>query len=226
MDESLKKEIRKVALQNAVEHEGKTKDKLVLSKILGTKPELRSKAKEIIPEISTIVADINKIPINEQKSEIERDFPELLVKKEKIVEEKDTLPPLEGAVQGNVVTRFPPEPNGYPHIGHAKAAIINEEYANMYNGKRILRIDDTNPENERLEYYAAIKVGLEWLGIKYDLIKNTSDDIKLLYEKCLEIISLDKAYVCTCKRDVISKNRREMKACKCSLGNKEQNIER
>ena len=50
----------------------------------------------------------------------------------------------------------------------------------MYGGKKILRMDDTNPESERLEFYAAIKVGLEWLGIEYDIVKNTSDDIELL----------------------------------------------
>ena len=87
-------------------------------------------------------------------------------------------------------------------------------------------MDDTNPENERLEFYAAIKVGLEWLGIKYDKIKNTSDDLEILYEKGKEIISLNKAYVCTCKRDAISKNRREMKACKCSELEVNQNEER
>ncbi len=53
----------------------------------------------------------------------------------------------------------------------------------MYGGKLILRFDDTNPEAERLEYYAAIKVGLDWLGVKYDRVKNTSDDIELLYKK-------------------------------------------
>ncbi|MFQ5572945.1 MAG: glutamate--tRNA ligase [Nitrosopumilaceae archaeon] len=225
MDDDLRNEIRKVALKNAVEHEGQTQDKIVLSKILGSKPELRNKVKEIITEISSIVSEVNKIPLNQQKSEIESKFPDVLTTTDKI-EEKTGLPPLEDAQLGNVVTRFPPEPNGYPHIGHAKAAIINEEYAKMYDGKAILRIDDTNPENERLEYYAAIKVGLDWLGIKYDKIKNTSDDLELIYQKGQEIFDSNKAYICTCKRDIISKNRRDMKACKCSLGDQNQNKER
>ena len=223
MDENLKNEIRKCALQNAIEHDGKTKDKIVLSKILGSRPDLRNKVKEITDEITSIVDDVNSIPLDKQIIEIETKFPELLTKSEKIVEEKKGLPPLEEATYGNVVTRFPPEPNGYPHIGHAKAAIINEEYAKMYGGKIFLRMDDTNPENERLEFYAAIKVGLEWLGIKFDKIKNTSDDLEIIYQKGKEIILANKAYVCTCKRDVISKNRREMKSCKCSFLDQNQN---
>jgi len=223
LDEDLVNEIRKCALQNAVEHDGKTKDKIVLSKILGSRPDLRNKVKDIIKELTAIVSEVNNIPLNKQMSEIESKYPELLIKTEKKIEERTGLPPLEDAVQGKVVTRFPPEPNGYPHIGHAKAAIINEEYAKMYGGKVILRIDDTNPENERLEFYAAIKVGLDWLGIKYDKIKNTSDDLETIYQKGKEIVSLNKAYVCMCKRDDISKNRREMKSCKCSQANPDQN---
>jgi len=226
LDDDLISEIRRIALQNAFEHDGKTNNNLVLSKILGSRPELRSKVKEIISEISSIVDDVNNSSISEQKSEIERKFPEVLAPKEKPQAVEMGLPPLEGAQQGNVVTRFPPEPNGYPHIGHAKAAIINEEYANMYGGKKILRMDDTNPENERLEFYAAIKVGLDWLGIQYDIVKNTSDDIELLYEKGLEIIKSGNAYICTCKRDKISKNRKEKKNCKCSLGSQEENTKR
>ena len=225
MDDEIKKEIRKFALQNAFEHDGKTQDKIILSKILGTKPEFRSKAKEIIPEIGLIVSEVNNLTIEEQKKEIEENFPEIL-SKEKTVKEEQGLPELEGAEKGKVVTRFPPEPNGYPHIGHAKAAIINEEYVNKYGGKKILRMDDTNPENERLEYYAAIKVGLDWLGIQYDMIKNTSDDIELLIEKGNEMIASGDAYVCTCKRDDISKNRRQMISCKCSKGDEKQNNER
>jgi glutamyl-tRNA synthetase len=226
LDEDIKKEIRKLALQNAVGHDGKTNEKIVLSKILGSRSELRKNVKEVIEECSKIVSDVNSISLGEQESEIKIKFPEILTTSKKSLEQREGFPPLEDAVQGKVVTRFPPEPNGYPHIGHAKAAIINEEYAKMYDGKSILRMDDTNPENERLEFYAAIKVGLEWLGIKYDKIKNTSDDLEIIYQKGKEIISLNKAYVCTCKRDVISKNRREMKACKCTQLEQSQNEDR
>ena len=95
----------------------------------------------------------------------------------------------------------------------------------MYGGKFILRMDDTNPEAERMEYHAAIKVGLDWLGIKFDIIKSTSDDMELFYKKGIELIDSGKAYVCTCKRDDISNNRKERKACKCSRGEIKQNIQ-
>ena len=226
MADDLKKEIRKIALQNAVEHDGKTKDKVVLSKSLGTIPELKNNVKEVIPEIASIVSQINGMSIEEQKTEIQNNFPEILDVKENVKEERVGLPPLEGAEQGKVVTRFTPAPNGYPHIGHAKAAIISEEYAKMYGGKLVLRYDDTNPEDTRLEYWAAIKVGLDWLGIEFDEIKNTSDDIGLFYDKCAEMIKKNYAYVCTCKRDTISKNRKEMVSCECSMGDVKQNEER
>ena len=224
MDEDLRKAIRGVALQNASEHEGKTRNETVISKILGSRPDLRSKTREIIPIISEVVTEINRLSVSEQKSEIENNFPELLTTKPK--QERIGLPPLEGAENGKVVTRFPPEPNGYPHIGHAKAAIIDEEYAKMYDGKLILRFDDTNPENERLEYYAAIKVGLDWLGVKYDRVKNTSDDIELIYKKGMQMIESNHAYVCTCNQETISNNRREMKACKCRSSDVDKNTKR
>ena len=222
MDEELRKDIRKMALQNAFEHGGETRDKIILGKILGTKADLRSKVKEISPEITEIVSSVNQLSLEEQEKEIKENFPDILIPKEKI-EEREGLPELKNAEHGKVITRFPPEPNGYPHIGHAKAAIINSEYAKMYGGKFILRMDDTNPEAERMEYHAAIKVGLEWLGIKFDTVKNTSDDMEIFYEKGIELINSGNAYVCTCKREDISKNRRERKDCKCSTENIEKN---
>jgi len=224
LDEELKRIIRGIALLNASEHDGKTRNDSIISKVIGTKPELRSRIKDVIPLISQEVMDVNKLSIESQKEELESKYPELLIVKPK--HERIGLPPLEGAEQGNVITRFPPEPNGYPHIGHAKASIIDEEYAKMYGGKLILRFDDTNPEKERLEYYAAIKVGLDWLGVKYDLVKNTSDDMEIIYKKARELIDSGYAYVCTCNKETISKNRREMLSCKCRVGNLDQNVTR
>jgi glutamyl-tRNA synthetase len=224
LDDELRKAIRGIALLNASEHDGKTRNDAIISKVAGSKPELRQKIKEIIPIISQVVNEVNTLSISAQRVELENNFSELLVAKPK--QERTGLPPLEDAENGKVVTRFPPEPNGYPHIGHAKAAIIDEEYARMYGGKLVLRFDDTNPENERLEYYAAIKVGLDWLGVKYDQIKNTSDDIELIYEKAKEFLESGYAYVCTCDKETISKNRREMLSCKCRSGNISQNMKR
>ncbi len=224
MDDEVRKIIRGIALLNASEHNGKTRNDAVISKVLGSRPELREKTKEVIPIISEIVNEVNTLSLPLQKLELESKFPELLIAKPK--QDREGLPPLDGVEQGKIVTRFPPEPNGYPHIGHAKAAIIDEEYARMYGGKLIFRFDDTNPEKERLEYYAAIKVGLDWLGVKYDHVKNTSDDMELIYKKAEEIIQSGNAYVCTCNKETISKNRREMLSCKCSSGDLSQNTKR
>ena len=96
MDEEIKKEIRKMTLQNAFEHEGETRDKIILGKILGTKPEFRTKVKEISIEISEIVSSVNKLSIDEQKKEIDENFPEILTPKEKI-KEREGLPELKNA---------------------------------------------------------------------------------------------------------------------------------
>ena len=83
-DEEIKNEIRKFALQNAAEHEGQTRDKTILAKIMGNVPELRQKAKEISPIITEIVSEINQIPLEKQQKEIQEKYPELLeIKKEK-----------------------------------------------------------------------------------------------------------------------------------------------
>lgn len=209
-------DIRQIALGSAAAH-GSTTAKIVLAKLLGVRPDLRPSARDIMCRVQEIVEEVNAM--DSQALERYKPTP-------KVRPTQDPLPPLPDAIHGSVVTRFPPEPNGYPHIGHAKAAIINHEYARMYGGRMILRMDDTNPAAERLEYYAAIKVDLEWLGVRWDAIKNTSDDMELLHQQAARLIHQGDAYVCTCSKEKASENRKMMKSCQCRHLSPEENHSR
>ncbi|KAL6018604.1 glutamate--tRNA ligase [Candidozyma auris] len=101
---------------------------------------------------------------------------------------------LPNAKVGEVVTRFPPEPSGYLHIGHAKAAILNEYFAHAYKGKLIIRFDDTNPTKERVEFQDSIIEDLALLGIKGDKITYSSDYFDKMYELAVQLIKEGKAY--------------------------------
>lgn len=99
--------------------------------------------------------------------------------------------------QGKVATRFPPEPNGYLHIGHAKSICLNFSVAQDYNGTCNLRFDDTNPEKEDVEYVDSIIDTVKWLGFSWDdRLYYASDYFPKLYELARELIKLGKAYVC------------------------------
>ena len=102
---------------------------------------------------------------------------------------------LEEGVYNCVQTRFPPEPNGYLHIGHAKAICIDFGTAQKYGGKCNLRLDDTNPTKEDVEYVDAIKEDIEWLGFKWDNVFFASDYFDFIYECALKLIDLGLAYV-------------------------------
>ena len=101
---------------------------------------------------------------------------------------------LEGAEKGKVVTRLPPEPSGYLHIGHAKAAILNQYFARMYEGTFIVRYDDTNPSKEKEEFQQAIIEDLALMGIVGDKVSYTSDFFDQIYKLAIEMIKRDKAY--------------------------------
>src|SRR5690242_17634012 len=98
---------------------------------------------------------------------------------------------------GRVQTRFPPEPNGYLHIGHAKAIYLDFTLANEFGGKTNLRFDDTNPEKEETEYVDSIMRDVQWLGFQWNgEALYASDYFDQLYEWAVELIKKGRAYVC------------------------------
>ncbi len=106
-----------------------------------------------------------------------------------------------------VHTRFPPEPNGYLHIGHAKSLCLNFGTAEKYGGLCNLFFDDTNPSKEKTEYVEAIKKDIEWLGFKWYEMHYASDFFDVIYEKAVKLIKDGKAFVCDLSAEEISKTR-------------------
>ena len=104
---------------------------------------------------------------------------------------------LESGKHPSIVTRFPPEPNGYLHIGHAKSICLNFGVAQEFHGKCRLRLDDTNPGRESSEYVEAIKRDVEWLGFHWDgAVRFASDYFLAIYEYAVQLIRMGRAYVC------------------------------
>ncbi|KAF7194295.1 putative glutamine--tRNA ligase [Pseudocercospora fuligena] len=107
----------------------------------------------------------------------------------------------------DVVTRFPPEPNGYLHIGHAKAITVNFGFGKSYGGKCNLRFDDTNPAKEEEQFFTSIKDMVSWLGFEPAKITHSSDEFDQLYELAEELIKRGKAYVCFCSAAAVKEAR-------------------
>ncbi len=114
---------------------------------------------------------------------------------------------LESGKVSTVCTRFPPEPNGYLHIGHAKSLCINFGLAQKYNGKCNLRFDDTNPSKEDQEYVESIKKDIEWLGFKWDKLLFASDYFDVMFDCAVKLINKGLAYVSDETADEIRERR-------------------
>jgi len=211
--------IRKHALKNAMDY-GKANAGSVVGKVIAESPDAKKDMKATMQKINSIINEVNGLTAETIASQLSKySFAE------KPKEEKKGFE-VPNAVQGKVVTRFPPEPSGYPHIGHAKAAFLDYEVAKQNGGKMLLRFDDTNPEKESLEYVTAIKDGLKWLGVEWSNESYTSDNLGAIYSAAEKLISLDKAYVCICSQEEISKGRTEMKSCTCRSLSCAENLSR
>jgi glutamyl-tRNA synthetase len=219
--DEIKKTARIYALQNAIQFDGTANAKAVVGKVFADFKDKNIPPKEIYKIAGAACKDVNGISVEQQKSELEKLAPHLLVKEKQV---RDfSLPELTNAEVGNVVTRFPPEPNGYLHIGHAKAAIVDFEYAKKYEGRFILRFDDTNPENAKLEFYEAQKKDLKWLGISWDKEYNTSNNLVKHYKLAEQLINQGDAYVCKCSAEIFKEHRSNGTVCDCRQNSPDEN---
>ena len=113
--------------------------------------------------------------------------------------------------QKEIITRFPPEPNGYLHIGHAKSIVLNFDLADEFNGKTNLRFDDTNPLKEETEYVESIKEDVKWLGYEWDGLYFGSDYFEKMYQEAVILIKKGAAYVCDLSAEEIRETRGTLK---------------
>jgi glutamyl-tRNA synthetase len=223
----LKEVIRKIALLNAIRHEGKAQAGPVIGKILGEKSEFRTKVKELSTLVNDVVKEVNNLPLSEQQRIVEEKWPEALVKEK--VEEEKRLPSLPNADKyAQVVTRFSPNPDCVLHLGSARAIILCYEYARMYKGKFILRFEDTDPKVKRpvLEFYDRIRQDLAWLECEPDEEYIQSDRIPIYYEYAERLLKDGNAYVCTCPPELFREKILASKPCECRNLPPEKQLER
>ncbi len=211
------------ALINAKEYDGKTNPKAVLGKLMGKYPEFRKEAKTIAPKVNKIISEKFPMDIEEVDNLLNELDPDALSKRQETVAEqkrvvektKGKLVDLPNAVEGKLVVRLAPDPSKYPHIGQLLNYTINSMYAEKYKGKIVLRFDDTNPAKVKPEFYRAIKEGMKWGGITWDIETRASEHIEEFYEVARTFINNGDFYVCTCEHEVMRKNREDMVECAC-----------
>ncbi|HIH42893.1 TPA: glutamate--tRNA ligase [Candidatus Woesearchaeota archaeon] len=222
----LKDLILKYALQNSVKFDGKPNIGAVIGKLISEDAALKTKIAEVQKEIKKTISEISKLTVEQQLAKLQEIAPELLEKKEK---KKRELPELPGAVDGKIkdfVTRIPPEPSKYAHIGHALSFLLNYMYAKKYNGKCIMRFEDTNPETCKQEYVdAMIEDVTGYLEIKPDRIFKVSEDMDRFYEFAEKLVALGNAYVCFCARENMQELRHAGKECSCRQKKTSENLE-
>ncbi|MCC7570029.1 glutamate--tRNA ligase [Candidatus Micrarchaeota archaeon] len=200
----------KYGLKNAFDY-GKADVGSVVGKVIAEYPNCKKDMKKTMQLISETINEINKmnkIDIGQGMKEFE--YPE-------IKQEREGLPDLEFAKGIGIVTRIAPNPGGMLTLGHAKQSVICDEYAKKYNGKFIVRLEDTDPKTKKpvLEAYESIPKNIEWLGCKIHEIFIQSERMEIYYEYAEKLIGMGKAYVCKCPADIMRKNREEGLVCEC-----------
>ena len=181
----IKDKLLKLAKIEAAQY-GEAKSKSVIGKAMGKYPEFRSQAKDLMSIIEEVIKEVNSLDVNDLKSYLPK-------KKKQVKAEPKELPPLNKSEK--VVLRFAPGPSGPLHLGHTRALALNNYYKKRYNGKLILRLEDTNPNAIDSDAYTMIRDDLKWLGINADSVITQSERIHIYYEDIRKILSEGGAYV-------------------------------
>lgn len=214
--------ILKYALQNAVKYNGKANPGNVVPKVLGVDPALKADMKSLMPKVNKIVSDVNKMSLDEQLAKLKEIAPELLEKKK---EEERNIFAFYGIKEGDKIrTAFPPGPEKYPHIGHAKALLLNFLLAKQYNGEFYLRFEDTNPKLVKSEFYEIMQENFRWLGVEWTKLQYASDNMQLFYDFAEKLIKEEQAYMCFCETEKARENRGKGIGCECRDKTAEQNM--
>ncbi len=216
---------RKYAIKNAIDY-GKADLATVMNKVIvmakaegAQVPELKRYLESLIDSVNAMDAGALKSAYREYEAEFESAMEE---KRSKTAKPRMEL---EGAEDGRFATRFPPEPNGYLHIGHAKVLFLEDSFRKIYHGRLFLYFDDTNPKNEKQEYVDAIKEDLDWLGIGFDDEYYASDNIEKEYALCRKLIEEGGAYACTCNAEEMKKMRFDGIECRHRNNQVNENLE-
>ncbi|MFQ5405811.1 MAG: glutamate--tRNA ligase [Candidatus Micrarchaeia archaeon] len=220
--------INEVALKHALKNAfdfGKADLKSVVGKVIAEFPDCKKDMKATMHAISKATEKANSLTREDLKKELSN-----YAFKAKKPQEKKELPEFENTQDG-VVMRIAPNPNGPMHIGHSRMAILNSEYVKKYNGKLILRFDDTDPKNENKipmkEAYEWDEEDLEWLNVNYSQTIKASDRLGVYYGYFEKLLEKQNAYICTCDPEKWKKLVRfERKPCPCRKLSKEENLNR
>jgi len=211
--------IRKYALQNAIKFKGRANPGAIIGKVIGENPEVDKK--ELAMKVNNIVKEVNSMSVEKQTEELQNSAPELLEKKE--AKERDIFAFLK--LDGKVNTAFPPGPEKYPHVGHAKAILLNYMLAKQTKGKFILRFEDTNPKTAKKEYYDIMEENFKWLNVHWDELLYASDFMDMFYEKAEELIKNNLAYVDKSSQEEVKKSREKGTETKFRNNSVDENLE-
>jgi glutaminyl-tRNA synthetase len=211
----------KYALQNALEY-GKAQVGPIMRIIIGANPELRKDANKVKETLEKKIEYVNSLKKKEIQQIVQQKYPELM-KEEDEEKEKDidfirtiiNEDMKTGKFNGRVHTRFPPEPNGYLHVGHATSIIMNYTIAKEYSGLFNFRFDDTNPITEEMKFVKSMINDIKWLGVYEkrnggDNVFFASDYFEKMYEYALQMVEKGVAYVCDLTAEEISEYRGDL----------------